>query len=755
MPLADGDYFVYDSAGSLVLDVAHGNRSNGANVGVLAKDSTDNQVFQVTTRTDGTRQITSRFTGKSIDAASASSGANVKMWTDNSARRQAWDVADSGSTVTIGGTAYPLYNVTLHGTALRLARSGSNAVLGSSGSWAFVPVPKMQDGGVYELVLRLDNRYALDVHSGSKSNGANIILTGRHNANDHKWVLTQSATDKWLLRNVASSKYAQVNNGTAADLTNVNQWDFNSSAPNRWLWKPVSFGDVTLGGVSCRMVKLYSWVDGGAATYVMDANQNSKLDLGNICIVHTDPDDQGQQSQQWILYPTRATDSGLPIPSALGWVKAVGGTPPDTFQQSQERLYPTWEGTDAWATSGPNHYEWRYRSRLMDPTLSTWGDWGNYTAWSTALVTQDGRRSWVTQGLPGTYDPDEAKAMQYQIEVRAAGVGNERGFVGNSATVTLTTQAEPTVAMTDATLGPSGPELAFTSDYASGTNRIVLTGIERDGTNLLTSPVTFDGLGASGTLKVPGSKLSGWLSDGDAVTVTWRDGTDVHADFGNEHEATLSVAYGPGHTTLDPIVTPGEGRTLNVDPNTDMPVRDAWLLMPDGSTIQCDENGDGTFSVAYPFGTQFDVVVTASTLDGSQWGDWSGSFSAGTGILLDQMPCHAWSWDGGSFLLECDQDPLVTDRTMSATYEALTLDSRQYQTVFFAPTIQGEFAAVGLLFRGVTESTKDDMLALMMARHVTYRAPSGEVAEVAITDVSYQTHREYTQVTVNMIEETR
>ena len=135
MPLVKGDYYIHNASSTgNVLSIQEwtsqnrGARNNGANVGVRAKDGTDNQVWQVTIREDGTYQICSRFTGKSLDTASTSSGSNVQMWTDNPTRNQRWVVTDSGSTVTIGGTSYPTYTVVLDGTSMRLSPSGTNAV---------------------------------------------------------------------------------------------------------------------------------------------------------------------------------------------------------------------------------------------------------------------------------------------------------------------------------------------------------------------------------------------------------------------------------------------------------------------------------------------------------------------------------------------------------------------------------------------------------------------------------------------------
>lgn len=772
MPLDEGSYYVVSATDTTkVLSIAAytrgaSNRINGSNVMVRTMVSTDDQVWQVTVRPDGTYRITSRFTGKSLDVQSVSAGGNVQMWTDTTNRFQSWDVAETGSTVTYDGTAYPSYSVTLHDRSLVLATSGSNAVLGTGASWLFVPIPKLQSGGVYELVLRLDKRYALDVTSGSKSNGANIILTGRHNANEHKWVLLRSSGDRWTLRNINSGKYAEVMNGVAKELQNVQQWGYAATSTyDRMMWNPVAFGETeTVNGVDCEVVKMYSWVDGGGATYLMDANQNKKLDLGNICIVKTDPDTEGQYSQQWCLYPTRATDPNMAMPSGLGWVRAVGDLPAQTRLASQERLYPTWTCTDAWATSGPNHYEWRWRVRYLDATRATWDGFGPWTAWATAPVTVDGTQSWVTDGLDTTYDTDLYKGIHYQYEVRTVGVGETAAIIGKSVTGDVYAFDEPVTDIgTDAGgdldvagFGPAGLRFDWRSNYP-GTNRVQVTSVKRDGKELLPSPYGVMFYGDSATsFTIPTNQLSDWLDDGDEITATWRVGTDQMVLFDTEHTKTLEVSYGAGSgTVIEPTVTMGTGRKLLVTLPTAKPTKALYLRTPDGKVTTCKANADGTYSVEYPFNSGFELFAMASSTDNDEWDYWYQAYGPNSGLMLEYPPCHAWDWDGGSFLLECDSDPLQTDRTISAIYEADALNKRKWQSVFMAHTMQSEYTAVGLLFTGVTESVKADLIALMEARHVRYRAPSGEVAEVAVTDVSYQTHREYTKVSVSMIEETR
>lgn len=774
MALSDGDYYIVNGyAPELYMDVVHGNRNNGANVRVWHKDATDNQVWQVSTRADGSRQITSRFTGKSIDVKSdliEVSGTNVQMYTNHDGRNQKWDIEDTGTTITIGGEALPLYKVVLTDAPSMCAElygntgfdDGSNVCIARYGGaadqkWAFVPVPPFESGGVYELALRLDPRYALDVASGSPANGANCILTGRHNANDHKFYLTERTAGRWTLRNIASGKFVQVAHGTAAALTNVEQWQLQNKI--REEWKPVAFGTMQYQGAERTIVRLFSWVDDAGNTFVMDANQNAKLDLGNICITNVDPDDQGQYSQQWLMIPTRATDPNMAIPADLGWSAYVGDPTHNRDRAATETLYPTWTCTDAWATAGPNHYEWRYRSRLMDGTTSTYGAWGEWVDWSTALVTQQGQQAWVTEGLPATFDGKLYKVLEYQFEVRTVGVGETAAVQGEAASTTIRSMFEPDAQLSKAGFSANGLRMDYRSDYTNGTNVLTITSIQRNGVELLSKTLRYDRLDSSTSVSIGITDLRALIEDGDTITVTWVNGTDQWAQFDTEHSADLVVSYDAGYSEmLEPEVTMDRGRIIHVELDTQLPKTAVYIRTEDGKIRSCPKKG-AYYEVSYPFGESFDIFASAVSNGQDQWELWHQRYTPADGLLRKYPACHAWSWAGGSFLLELTTRYLETDRSLGATFEAIKLDSREFESVYFAKTISSDYTATGILYHGLTENDRADLMALMKARHVVYRSPHGEVVNVAITDIKYKTHLdrvrgEFTEVNISMTQET-
>ena len=776
--LADGDYYIINQSNhSLYLDVTNGNRKNGANVQVWTKNTTDAQVFQVTTRSDGSRQISSRFTGKCIDVVSDTTGGNVQMWTDNDDRSQAWDIIDLEQTTTVEGQTVSLYKVELTASTASPKRcmelfgnsgfdSGTNVCIAGYGGasdqkWAFLPVPRLQSGGVYELLLNLDKRYALDVHSYSKVNGAQLILAGRHGGNNQKFYLHNRTGDKWTIRNINSGRYLQVSNGTAEDTTPVTQWAdaaLNEPTADRWQWKPVSFGTVEMGGIEREVIKLYSWVTNDANTFVMDANQHVNLNLSNITIVHTDPDGEGQYSQEWVLVPTYATDETMPIPHGLGWATSSTSYDIQRIHESAETLYPAWYCPNAWATSGPNHYEWRFARKYMDKL----GRWVReypieQAGWETANVTIKDHAAWVTEGLPADFDETKYKAIAYDVQVRCVGVGETEAVVGKEAAVELRAYKEPNVTISNAGFSPEGLRFDYTSDYEGGTTDINIRSITRNGKRVTGYNwyQSSQGLDESGSILVPISDLTAWLNENDEITIRWTCGTDELPEFDHDHYTTLTVAYDTGHgATLTPVVTNAEGRTLSVELSPHYTYERVWYRSESDGMVELEKR-DGKFYVEYPFGEDIEIWVTGKSRDGDTWGVWNETYDSS--MVGGARPCHAWNWDGGSFLLELREDePLETDISVESDTEVVKLNRRPWESVLLGATSSGKLRAEGEFstkhFPEI-EATRQKLEELRLQGHVRYRSPHGLRCDVCVTGYSLTCQRSVWHVSIDMVRE--
>lgn len=777
--LSDGDYYIVNGAdASLYLDVVNGDRRNGANVRVFVKTQTDAQVFSVRTRSGGTRQILSRFTGKSIDCEQAATGKNVQMYTDSASRYQRWVVTDTGNTMAVEGETLPLYKLHLvdpeggeYPLVMELAgtsgfEAGTNVVLsndeGTSAdqTWAFLPVPAIESGGVYELLLNLNKSFAADIASWSKANNARLILAGNHHGNNQKFYLHRRSGDQWTLRNINSGRYIQMHNGAldSSGTQIVTQWADSEPTQLRWQWRPESFGTVTMGGVERTVIKLWSWFDGTGTNYLLDANQHEGLDLGQIRVCGVDPDGVGQYSQEWVLIPTYATDPTMPIPSQIGWATSVGSPYIKRMRQAATTLYPAWYCPRSWTSNGPNHYEWRY-ARKYQTHLGGWVR--EYpieqAGWETASVTIRDGMCWVTEGLPADYDETKYKAVAYDVQVRCVGAGETACVVGHEASETLTAIKEPNITISNAGFSPEGLRFDYTSDYEGGTTDINVRGIYRNGVDL--TPYTwyqdFQGLDQSGSIMVDVSKLKEWLREGDEIVVRWTGGTDVLPEFDTVHETPLTVAYDTGHgAELVPSVTNGEGRTLRIELDPHYATERVWYRSESDGLMELERDDDGAFYVDYPFGEDVEIWVSGRSRDGDTWGVWNETYDSSIG---GKAPCHAWNWEGGSFLLELRQDePLETDLTVESDTETVKLKDRQWDSVLVGGTSSAKLRAEGEFGSRhfpELEATRQGLEALRKQAHVRYRSPHGLRCDVCVTGYSLTCQRGVWHVSIDMVRE--
>lgn len=523
---------------------------------------------------------------------------------------------------------------------------------------------------------------------------------------------------------------------TGADSSNVYQrWDF------------VQVDTVTFRGVSCGVynIKPKSY----ATLFLTSSSVGSHF--GGVSVEAEKTDGTGVQGQRWIAYPTKPTDAGLVVPDILGWAETVGGEGAYS-RDAAATLYPVWDGGFAWGASTSNYWQGRTRYQTLDGITGTWGEWSDYTAWAPLTATRADNLYWLTAGLDATVTG--AKAKRYQIQIRAVGVDGGAETYGYPATATLTANVVPTVTVTDATFGPLGLALTFTSDYTNGTTFVEFDTYDEDGEELAINSVR-SFTGGSYTVLVSPDWLNAWIDEGSEITVRYAVGTDEYRWWYNDaetHEATLTVDYDGGSgVTLAPVVTMGAGRLLNVSVGSSL-ANEAVYVRSGGRLVQATANGDGSFSCVYPFASDFEVYAVAYNDAMTSWGTWEETYTPQSQLLKAYPACHAWTWDGGSFLLEVTSDLMATDRKIDTTNEIVTLDSREYQSVLFSRALESRYTATGVLKHGLTESDKGQLLALLGVKHAYYRAPHGDVANVAITGVSYVDRRSFTEVTISMVQ---
>lgn len=614
--------------------------------------------------------------------------------------------------------------------------------------------------GLYEIRPYIAQGMCVDVSFASKNLGANVLIYGANGANNQKFWVKAEDTDKWSIRGLNSGLYLDVEGGTASAGANVCQWSDNDQDNQRW--KFTATGEtVTINSLSCDVYTIGSWANGGGTAYNMDVDHALTSNSTNILVWTA----SSAANQKFVLLPTTALDETMPVPSDLAISTTKHGS--DRMQcipvssriwASRGRGYPSWLCTPSWLDNSDNGFQICSRERhvLNDGSVQ---DWSSLTSWARGENIQqgDGLSYWDLYGVAGIDYPELLqlyKAIDYEYHVRAANSASTMGWVhGNEASAVLRLVADPYVTLTSAKFGPDGLHLGEENSYHGSYTNIHITDVAAGGEHYTTETLSYEGLGTSGEVVIPMDVIGDWIAAGTELTISYRYGTEMMYDMGIDMMQVLTSDYiddrdapaSPPRRVLE------DGRLLKVDSLLEgSEISSVWIVV-DGESYEVPVV-DGVAMVPYPFGKPFDMFVCYSG-DGESW-----NYTAQHGVTWNdgRQPCHAWTWGNGEhFVLEHQvRDTLVTNRTVDAQAETYSLDTREWETLSFSPTAKGTFRATGVLVPGVSEGTIDELLALEKAHHVLYRAPSGEMAVVGVTQISYETNSEYSSVTVTMTQET-
>lgn len=236
---------------------------------------------------------------------------------------------------------------------------------------------------------------------------------------------------------------------------------------------------------------------------------------------------------------------------------------------------------------------------------------------------------------------------------------------------------------------------------------------------------------------------------------------------------TPGIVYGPNNTlTPDMLVSSYPGARIKVavpyvesnrlfvafddGPGTRYPME----IFNKSETSETSE-----FIIEYPFYKDFSIYVMSK--DSSEnWGFDYAHIPQSSSLV--HSPCHAFTWDGGSFLLECDEDEyLKVPHDLTRNHSVYRLLNREYESVILEPGFSSRLNSVtGFLASGVTENTTEDIKALLEQGHVRYRPPiksdKNSILTVAIVEASWEDSYRGTfngqdvfgaQVTLTIIEE--
>ena len=361
----------------------------------------------------------------------------------------------------------------------------------------------------------------------------------------------------------------------------------------------------------------------------------------------------------------------------------------------------------------------------------------------TALVTRNGNRYDVTEGLNVSYSLGTTKAMQVQMEVKSCGVEDLKLLTGVAASETVEIDYYPTVVFSSPTWTSEGLVYEYSSDYEVGRLVIYPEAMIVDGEDVLLGEPKIDLFDDKIKMVVPISSFATIPDENSSVTMRYSVGTDRVPRFdGLESTSELSVAYAQ-HSDLPITYSTGLGETLEAsvsDPNARM-----WMALGD-KLIELDRlstSGDSaSFAVPYPFGK--DYKIYASSGSGSSWKMHVDNKHGANKAI------HAWTSGSLVAILEARKDEVLsTAFEMEASSNQYELSSRPWVVTKFAGTRSGKFTAEGALVPNVTTSSYQ-VFQKLVGKHALYRSPTGDVVYVAVMSMNRDTNVKYTTLTVNM-----
>lgn len=782
--LAQGTYVVVNASTGKVMGVPS-EAWDGSNV--TLQDWWFWDGFDETVYYSGTKaKVINELAGRLFDVGdgTASSALTVKGADKN--RVQSFNIVPTGLTMTFQGDTIDTYYIEVGDSLVLGANGGYVSVTAKGGSssteqhWGFWNNPEFMSGGLFEIRSKQDTTMCAQIQSDSNASGARLVMGYADGSNGDKFWFLPRDGGGYSIVNARSSLSLSVDNSQAVDGATVSQRD-NSMTTDNQHWAVEYLGGVVVDGVPSADVTIGNYLSSDPDSYLLDSYLQDRTSDARVAMRAAN----GDGSQRWVLRQTKLNSGSLPVPANVGMTAAVGEYPEQFELPITDTFYPCWDCTDGWATGGPNHFEYMYQWSYIDEygrgDAWFWNVTGGET-WTPVEAQYDGTRVWMRNGI--TLPSQDKWLYMYNFYVRCVsqvevadwdashgwwhqtGTTHLENVAGQQNYASLLLYRRPTVSLTAAGVSPNGLRIEYESNYSAGRTNLYITSIvDNGGKDWLVGDMEFQSLDQRGSVFIPCERVAG-LAGGTEVTVTYEIGTDKVRRMDGEESATLMASYtsgDDGEQYSEGIAT----LTYTFDYTTRMVVATLphysggkeylWRQTAKSTTPVTGKTSGNvtTYRVPYAYGSGITLLASVVNTDGDVWGVSRTTIGgAGSALEREYPPAHVWVWDGGSFVIEANDNPLETHRTFEAVYEEHILNKRARSVVTFAHTVRSEFEVEGMLYEGVTNSTVEGLIALVDAKHVTYYAPSGEEATVAVVGADYTRHGRYTKVTVQMIEET-
>lgn len=657
--------------------------------------------------------------------------------------------------VMVNGGASPQLDTYVGGTATQAATNTSE----NKQKFLLVKRDVLTSGGLYQVLSYANQNLALDVQYASKTTGTRFRAEPKNGGNNQKFLLhkeTQVGNNpNWVFRDTSSGQYMTLS-GAADKTGKVAIYPYSTDANRRWQISIV--GTTTVKKTTCPVVCIFPERNTNLMLSVPKDKGNSDIQL---------QDGSASNLQKWILVPTTATDPNVPTPQkiSLGVRRDTWIAPHRSY--ATQNFYPQWYCTDAWM-QGNNSYIFAWRTRYMRNFASDFGAWSSWNYNRTPhLYTAQGGYAALYDGMSFAYDTNQFKCAEYQFGVQCVGTGEGSRVQGQWGYGTSKVFWYPVFSATQIGFGVDGLIVGFQqSRYKGGNSIIYITGIVVDGKNILsreykaeTGYADTDGSVTISYKDINNLSLLWSAAGAKDITVMYQPGCDVWARCTwQTWQFSARAQQNTGTHSMKVSYEQYAGRSLLVRVEnlgtTRLSVSDEKL---GGREIQGFVSGKDTcFVIEYPFGYDLSITASSKSNDGDAWAVYHKLISKDDNVL--GKPCHAFSWhDGGVyryFLLEMRQgQALSTKKQISKQTNKLTLLGREYASYTYSGNMDAKFDAEGAYIGGHGTTVTDTLEDAQKQGHVVYRAPSGDIANVAITSISWERNSQYTTVSVSMEQE--
>lgn len=253
----NGYYTIISLSSGKVLDVAGGNLVSGTNVQQWEGSNTNNQKWALITNKDGSFSLISVANGLALDVATGiiSNGANIQTFTPNGTLAQRFWIIPCGNPAQgegfiIADGDYVIESSSNLAMVIEVAggkiSNGSNVQIyennmSAAQVWTFT---RQGNSEYYTIKLRGTNM-ALDVWNGSLCDGANVQLFAANGSDAQLWKLVKSGETYFLVSKIRPDLVIDLFNGGTLNGTNVQVFSANGSTAQKFFLLAVKPGSTS------------------------------------------------------------------------------------------------------------------------------------------------------------------------------------------------------------------------------------------------------------------------------------------------------------------------------------------------------------------------------------------------------------------------------------------------------------------------------------------------------------------------------